>query len=388
VSDSEPATEPTREQRPLRDVRSGVASFVRTSAEVENFLSSLGKPSAVDRAWGKSPCNPHAYIGELHGVLVLPGSRVLLDRQGHARSDELEFAFRRLALRPKRWDMELETGPVLRFTRPPLAGTPQPAGIHLTGEHEPNYFHWVSELLPRLHLYQLMLPAETETPVLVSSGLHQNLLELLRLVCSPGRPIRQLDREQAHPVARLVYPSDVSRILDVYHRAPGMDTTFLHVGLLRDMASRIKRAFPGLSGGGRRRLFLRRGSSYRRLLNEAELQQFLVARGFTAVDPGELSVGEQVQLFADADLIVGPSGAAMTNMLWCRPGTRVVVLHSDHPFKKYPYWDALARAAGVTVKYVAGPRAHNVQGLFEAHDDYSVPTETVRRALPWRLKAG
>ncbi|RZI61017.1 MAG: glycosyltransferase family 61 protein [Rubrivivax sp.] len=382
MSDPVHAADPPPEERPLRDVRSGVASFVRSSAEVEAFLSSLGEASAVDRAWAASPCNPQAYIGELRDVVVLPGSRILLDRQGQARSDELEFAFRRLSLRPKRWDMELAPGPVLRFTQPPLSGTLQPAGIHLTGEHETNYFHWVSELLPRLHLYQRMLPDETETPLLVSSGLHPNHIELLRLVCSPGRPIRQLEREQAHSVTRLLYPSDVGRILDVYDRAPGMDTTFLHVGLLRDMASRIKRAVPPPSPGARRRLFLRRGGSYRRLLNEAELEQFLVAQGFAAVDPGELSVHEQVRLFGEAELIVGPSGAAMTNMLWCRPGTRVVVLHSDHPFKKYPYWDALSRAAGVAVSYVSGPRAHNQQGLFQAHDDYSVPTETVQQALP------
>jgi hypothetical protein len=71
----------------------------------------------------------------------------------------------------------------------------------------------------------------------------------------------------------------------------------------------------------------------------------------------------------------------MTNMLWCDPGTQVLILHSDHPFKRYPYWSAVARAAGARVRYLPGPRAHAVEGLFAAHDDFSIAPASLQQML-------
>jgi capsular polysaccharide biosynthesis protein len=58
----------------------------------------------------------------------------------------------------------------------------------------------------------------------------------------------------------------------------------------------------------------------------AELQQ----RGFEIVTPDILSLAEQVRLFRDASLIVGPHGAGMTNIVFCEPGTIVYELLSTH----------------------------------------------------------
>ena len=116
-------------------------------------------------------------------------------------------------------------------------------------------------------------------------------------------------------------------------------------------------------------------------MNEAEIEKYLVERGFLSIDPGELSIKAQVELFGQADIVIGPSGAAITNIVWCRDQTKVLVLHLDHPFKKYPYWDALARVSGAHISYLPGPRAHNVMGLFEVHDDYSIQIDSIKHAM-------
>lgn len=79
-----------------------------------------------------------------------------------------------------------------------------------------------------------------------------------------------------------------------------------------------------LADGGQRRLYVsRRGDDKRRMVNEAELETALVARGFTVVHPQALSVAQQVALFRDADVVVAPTGAALANALFCKPGTKV-----------------------------------------------------------------
>ena len=372
-----------RVEHPLRDVRSLVSShgfFIKNSAEVAGFIQSLGVVSALDSEWMSSACNPQTYIGALKNVTLQPGCKVLLDAEGIAHHDEMEMAFRVFSHRPKRWEMELLGGPILRFEHPPFFPGVIPAGIHLTGEHEANYFHWVCEILPRLYLYEKML-LECDVPLLVSDGLNQNLYELMDIICSKKRTIKKLTPGMAYRVAHLIYPSDVSRILDVYDHAPNNESTYLPVGLLKDMVETIKGSIVLCDEDNRKRIFVRRSSTYRKLLNEIEIEEFLIEYDFFPIDPGQLSVLDQIRIFSQADVIVGPSGAAITNILWCHNGAKVLILHSDHPFKKYPYWDALSRVAGADISYISGPRANNVDGFFQAHDDFNIRIDDLKRAV-------
>ena len=49
-------------------------------------------------------------------------------------------------------------------------------------------------------------------------------------------------------------------------------------------------------------------------------------KGFELVATELLSFKEQVRLFSEADIIVGPSGAAFANIIFCQPGTKVIPL--------------------------------------------------------------
>lgn len=96
-----------------------------------------------------------------------------------------------------------------------------------------------------------------------------------------------------------------------------------------------------------RRLYLsRRGAGRRRLVNEDDLVAALARHGFEVVQPEALSVRQQVQLFAEASHVVGPSGAAFTNILFAPPDARVVALFNQYSVagRGDLYWDALSAA--------------------------------------------
>jgi tetratricopeptide (TPR) repeat protein len=98
-----------------------------------------------------------------------------------------------------------------------------------------------------------------------------------------------------------------------------------------------------------RKLYLsRRGAGRRRVDNEAEVLAALGPLGFECVHPETLSLREQVRLFSEASHIVGPTGAAFTNMLFAPPGAQVVVLQNRHLVDGGGdrYFDALAHACG------------------------------------------
>ncbi|MCK7583484.1 MAG: glycosyltransferase family 61 protein [Chromatiales bacterium] len=143
---------------------------------------------------------------------------------------------------------------------------------------------------------------DKQIPILVSEGLHANLYALLDRVRAPDRPVMKLNRSCQHSVLRLIYPSDLARIFDTYDRAPSADTVYLPVALLREMAAKIKNVSGVTTSSCGRRLYIRRNSSYRRLLNQPEIESLLIEKNFEVVDPGNLTLEEQIDLFSQASI--------------------------------------------------------------------------------------
>ena len=71
-------------------------------------------------------------------------------------------------------------------------------------------------------------------------------------------------------------------------------------------------------------------SSIRRnIIDAIELERIASLRGFQVLDPASLSWREQVRLFADADIVLGPFGSGMHNTLFSPATTLSVVLGSS-----------------------------------------------------------
>ena len=80
---------------------------------------------------------------------------------------------------------------------------------------------------------------------------------------------------------------------------------------------------------GRRRRTVEMGS-YRPLVNEDELMGRLKTMGYSPVDPEYLGPEEQIELFGSERRIVVLGGAGLFNAVFCKPGTRVVDIESNH----------------------------------------------------------
>jgi capsular polysaccharide biosynthesis protein len=81
------------------------------------------------------------------------------------------------------------------------------------------------------------------------------------------------------------------------------------------------------------KLYIDRGKSKRRKVPEEErIIDWLKTQGFEVIDCGKMSVKDQAAAFAHAELIVAPHGGALTNLIFCRPGTKIIeLLSSEYP---------------------------------------------------------
>lgn len=68
-----------------------------------------------------------------------------------------------------------------------------------------------------------------------------------------------------------------------------------------------------------KKIFISRLDSKRRsIINEGEISLFLAKYGFITVCPGEFSVMDQIKIFSNADIIIGPHGMGTANFLTCK----------------------------------------------------------------------
>jgi capsular polysaccharide biosynthesis protein len=72
----------------------------------------------------------------------------------------------------------------------------------------------------------------------------------------------------------------------------------------------------------------RANAAQRRIANEPALLEAITAvfPSCEVVEPERLNLAAQVSLFNSARVVIGPSGGAFTNLLFCRPGTIVVAI--------------------------------------------------------------
>jgi hypothetical protein len=177
-----------------------------------------------------------------------------------------------------------------------------------------NYWHWNAQVLPAIvHSIDFAEAAgfQAEWRVLTQplEGFQQESLRLLGI-----------DQERV----REVKPNEVIRARQLVYSAYLASAFF--PGVQRSgVANRIRDSLRHETGSTRRKTYLARtDTNRRRIENETELIGALEAEGFDCVTPGELSFSEQVVISAESEVIIGPHGAGMANLLFAPEGGRAL----------------------------------------------------------------
>jgi capsular polysaccharide biosynthesis protein len=173
----------------------------------------------------------------------------------------------------------------------------------------------------------------------VQTRFQRELLDLM------GIPESQRVDAGAHPHVRaetLVVPGVPAMI----EKNPPWVVQFLRERLLPS-AGPVERGAP---------IFVTRGPSAnnRTVVNEAEVLDLLSSRGFIAIDPGQLSVVEQIRAFASAPVVVAPHGAALANLAFASPGSAVIELFPAGSLLP-DFWRMACGVPGLQYRYLSTP---------------------------------
>jgi len=226
-----------------------------------------------------------------------------------------------------------------------------------------NHSHWLTSHLPKLIL--LKERGELENVVLPPPSLRTSVIDSsLEMLGMNPDDFCTLDYTRPLRVKKLT-------VLETDRFRP-------------ELLQSVREAFSeSITGDPHRRIYISRAKAARRkLLNEDDIWPLLKSMGFEKVFMEELSFSKQVELMQQSAVVVAPHGAAITNVLFCQPGTHVVEI-ADLSFPN-PNFYALASAMGHHYWILDAEGVGNVHPLEkDLRIDPAVVEETVQKIFKY-----
>jgi hypothetical protein len=204
-----------------------------------------------------------------------------------------------------------------------------------------NYYHWLSDVLPRIRLYQSVL--DKIDHFCISSKVPQKFLDLLADFNIPAEKILLVnDGEKLH--FDHLY---VSSLPGSEGRSPLWAVDYIREQLIKSQPSTSPTT----------KIYFKRGNSIeRKILNEDAVITLLKNNGFEIIEPDSLTVAEQVALMHQAGIIISAHGAALSNLLFSHTGAAVIELFSPDYFRTDCYY-TLSAILKLNYWYITGDKA-------------------------------
>lgn len=312
------------------------------------------------------------YIAKLNNVLFIAGSRYIIADNNEILHDE-EFHFKNSTdadVKYKNANREKNNKLKLDFKTRQAAWLEN--GINLMHEYNNNYFHFIVETLPRMLLCEeISIP--NHIPFIFESNLHPNIITLIALINTSKRPVIYLPPDYIYSIKEMYYVSDVSSIIDSYSNGEENKLSVLSINNIVKIKNRCLEHFSEQQNKKPfRKIYVKRTGDYRNLVNQNEIEEALKQFGFEIIDTSFLSVESQIQIFNEASFVITPTGAQVTNIVWCQNNIKVIILFSDHPSHQHYLWEILGKANNLSVNINAGLSTTSNDTLYGVHNDYSI----------------
>lgn len=310
------------------------------------------------------PYNPPLFVAKIQNARVLGDAGDVVTRDGTLLTD-ISFRY------PTRFIDE--PGEHL-----PLQANPLPPARSLRGTYAlltslyggSNYFHWMFNALARLALLErARISHDTLDGFLLNHIELPVITETLDVLNIPRTHLIEMDKQSVfEPASLWVMPS----LITTGHRRRFV-CDWLRAHFLQSNNAKPQRRF----------YLSRADAPSRRMTNDAQLFEILEPFGFEKIVIGERPLAEQSALFAQAAVVIAPHSAALTNLVFCSPDTRVLDIMPHDRVRTY-YWE-LSVTIGLDYYYAYSqpdptPRPDRLQGY-----DTLFPPDQLR-ALLQRMK--
>lgn len=184
--------------------------------------------------------------------------------------------------------------------------------IYFLGSYPGNYFHWLIQMLPKMNIFEND-PHLNSLPII----LHQNAKEFVKE-----------SLEIAGCLDRVIFLEEGVYEFEQLHICTRIHSSFITYPSTIEW---IKRNFvTGEKSNKKRRIYIsRKDAKIRYITNEEELKPILEKYGFEILTLTDYSIKEKVEIFQEAEIIIGSAGSGFTHQVFANENTVVIEIFSD-----------------------------------------------------------
>jgi capsular polysaccharide biosynthesis protein len=195
-----------------------------------------------------------------------------------------------------------------------------------------NYFHWMTEMLPRITALHHQDP---DYLVLIPSN-YLNYPFIVESLSQLNIDFKPFDVKYSLKVNTL-------KAIEVPHVGR------FNEGLMHFFRGKFLQGFAPVSQPFRLLYISRDKAKRRKITNEDDVFELLASKGFEKVSLENMSLKNQVKLFQQARVVIGCHGAGLTNIMFMQKNQTVIELKSNN--NNYWCYFSLARVFGLKYYY-------------------------------------
>gem|GEM_PF-3729415 len=230
----------------------------------------------------------------------------------------------------------------------------------LLGYKPGEFYHMMSDILPRLYFIKDILPSSIK--YIVPKKSPEAFLEAISAIGIEKSQLIFIHEYEDVQVSKLYWSPPLTY--------SGFSEPLTSIKLSKNL---LKSVYKDQKISLKKRTYItRRDSSKRRVSNEKDLINLLLRYDFQVVELSNMTFQDQVKVFNNSLLIIAPHGAGLVNLLYCQQGTRVLELFPvKMPRGGTCYW-SLSSAMKLKYNYV------NCQSDGNSDDeDFAVPLDNL-----------
>jgi len=193
---------------------------------------------------------------------------------------------------------------------------------------EINYFHWMFDILPRIKLIKKIINLKN-IDYFYFPELKKWQKDTLSIFKIPKNKFIN-SKKYRHIEADLIFATShpwytKGHMVSESKNLPTWDINWVASTFLRYKKKTLCN----------KKIFIDRSESvfkHCQIINNDEVKRNLIKMGFSIHETGKMSFFEQIYLFNNAKVIVGAHGAAFTNLVFCKPKTKIIeIIPKSHP---------------------------------------------------------
>lgn len=340
-----------------------ICSYIKEDGEIENYPD--------------GGCYPEIKIKALNNVKLFSGASYFIsDNKAYTgklnveRSSKIDISFDYAIQRERRLIAEKFDSEIIE------------EAIYISGVGSWNWYHWLTEILPKLILVSQYGKGYENIPIAVCETSYSiPSIKASLDYFADGREIIVLKRYRKYHFNKVVTADAPTYCL--FDSAVGAWTApsdcLIHKSAYDDVKRHMSRLHAEVDDKDLpKRIFLMRRSDLRKY-NQEEIMNIAEGYGFKPIYTEDYSVHEQAALFENADFIVGPSGAAWANMIFSGKKTSALCWVLKQAAGSTVFAN-LATASGVKLKYFLVD--HPIEDLRDIHlTEYRLEPKAFKAAL-------